>query len=588
MSKDDEQRERILDAAAEVFAENGYGGTKVAMVAERAKVTTRTVKRVVGGRSQLFAEVIAGRLTSEAADRLAAAATASAGEPAAAVLLDAAAEIFAAPGRSWSALELEALTRARRDDAVRALMSDRVDRRRASMRVLIERARRAGGLDDAVDDAAFVHFALALSVGLAVIGPVAGDQPSQRTWNALMARIGTDFAPAELLLGADREARAPWRLRIDVPDRPGGLALLIRALSTLRGYVVATSVLASGEGTRTIDVALTVPATVSAEALLATAMAAGSNGYLAPGSPDDGADLPTRVLDGATELVTNPGSAPLAAATLVEADRFEVTDATEGEDDGADVLRLQWTADRHVVLHRHWAPFARAERTRASALLRLAAEIANMEGDARAKGWVEPLGDRDTVWIRLARPEDADAVEAMHDRCSDKSLHRRYLSAVGRWREVTLRRLSGGHRGATLVVMSEQGEIVGLGHVFPDPDAQGRAAELAEIIEDAYQGRGIGTRLLRHMLELAGQLGFDEVTATVLAENTDMLRLLEATRLDWTRTAAAAVLSMRAPLPVVASGAPGRGTHHIERVRTGAVATGPAPATTGQAGGAWA
>jgi hypothetical protein len=172
---------------------------------------------------------------------------------------------------------------------------------------------------------------------------------------------------------------------------------------------------------------------------------------------DDGLDLPTQVLDAATELVTNPGSAPLAAAALVEADRFEVTDANEGEDDAVGVLRLQWTPDRHVVLHRDWARFARAEQTRASALLRLAASIAGSEGDPEALGWVEPVKGDGTVWIRLGRPEDADAVAAMHEGCSERTLYRRYLSGVAEWRDPSLRRLTGGRRGATLVVMSEDG-----------------------------------------------------------------------------------------------------------------------------------
>ena len=317
--------------------------------------------------------------------------------------------------------------------------------------------------------------------------------------------------------------------------------------------------LGSGEGTRTIDLAVTVPEAVSADVLLAAAMAAGSNGYLTKGSPDDDLDLPTRVLDGATELVTNPGSAPLAAATLVEADHFEVTDATEGEDDAADVLRLQWTADRHVVLQRDWAPFARAEKTRASALLRLAAAIAETAGDAQALGWVEPMRDGGTVWIRLARPGDADAVAAMHERCSEQSLYRRYLTGVGEWRELALRRLSGGHRGATLVAMSEEGAIVGLGHVFPDAsEGDVHTAEIAVIVEDAYQGRGIGTRLIRHMLELAERLGFTDVVGTVLAENTGMQRVLDATGLDWTRDLDESVLTMRARLPSASASPPAR------------------------------
>ena len=554
VTRDDELRRRIVDVAAELFADNGYGGTKLRMVAERAGVSPHTVRRLAGGRDQLFAEVIATKLTSEAADRLAAAAADPEAEPPLAVLLEAASQIFAAPELSWTALELEALTRAHRDDDVRAQLTARLQKRAANMKTVTEQIRRSGGIDDDVDSNALGHFALALSVGLAVVDPVMDRQPSRENWNALMARISAAFAPVELLLTADHEARTPWRLRIDIPDRPGGLALLIRTLSTLRVYVVATTVLASADGTRTIDLAVTVPAKVSPQTLLSAAMAAGSNGHVTEGSPEDSLDLPTRVLDGATELVTNPGSAPLAAATLVEADHFEVTDATEGEDDAVNVLRLQWTADRHVVLHRDWAPFARAEKTRASALLRLATAIASMQSDAQNLGWVEPITGDATVWIRLGRPEDADAVAAMHERCSERTRYRRYLAGVSEWRHINLRHLTGGHRGATLVVMSEDGAIVGLGNLFPDAPDNDHTAEIAEIVEDAYQGRGIGTRLLQHMLELAERLGFQTVVATVLAENAEMLAVLEATRLDWTRHLDQSVLTMRAPLPVAESG----------------------------------
>lgn len=560
MNSDDDRRQRIVIAAAELFTEKGYSGTKLQMVATRAAVTAHTVTRLCGGRTQLFEAVLAARLTSEAAGRIAAAAAGPASEPPLAVLLEAAAEIFAAPQRSWDVLELEALTRAPQDDDIRALESARLNERSANIKAVTEQARRAGELDADIDDAALAHFALALSVGLAMVDPVVDQQPGQAHWNALMARIGSAVAPPELLPAHDHGPRTPWRLRIDIPDHPGGLALLVRALSTLNAHVVATSVLAAGHGTRTIDLAVTVPEKVRAQTLLAAAMAAGSDGHVTEGSPDDGVDLPTRVLDGATELVTNPGSAPLSAATLVEADHFEVTNATEGEDDATDVLRLQWTADRHVVLHRAWAPFAPAEKTRASALLRLAAALSRMAGDADALGWVEPIRGESTVWIRLARPEDADAVAAMHERCSEQTRYQRYLTGVAEWREISLRHLTGGHRGATLVVMNEEGAIVGLGNVFPDAPEDSHVAELAIIVEDGYQGCGIGTRLLRHMLELAERIGFKEVVAFVLAQNGEMLRVLEATPLVWTREIEQAVLTMRAPLPVVAAGSlfPGR------------------------------
>lgn len=560
MTSDEEQRQRIIDSAAELFAENGYGGTTARMVAQRAGVTNHTVKRLTHGKAQLFAEVMAARVTSEAADLVAAAAADPDHEPPLAVLLEAAAQIFAAPERNWNTFELEALTSAQHDDDMRALMSTKLQKRWANMKAVTEHTKQAGGIDADVDGDAFVHFALALSVGLAVVDPLVDRQPSNANWNALMARIGAAIGPPDLLIEAEPGPREPWRLRVDITDRPGGLATLIRALSTLQVYVVRSTVLATGDGSRTIDLAVTLPAGVSPEALLAAAMSAGSNGYVTHGSPDDNLDVPTRVLDGAIELVTNPGSGPLGAAMLVEADNFEVTDAAEGEDDAADVLRLQWTAGQHVVLHRDWAPFARAEQTRASSLLRLATALSSVEGNSEARGWVEPIKGGETVWIRLARPDDADAVAAMHVRCSEHTRYLRYLQAVSEWRGINLRWLSGGHRGATLVAMSEAGDIVGLGNVFPDESDQPHVAEIAIIIEDAYQGRGLGTRLIRHMVELAERLGFRELVGTVLAENAGMMRVLEMTGLTWAKKTSQGVMTVRAQLPVASSGAqtPGR------------------------------
>lgn len=550
MTSDADLRQPIIDAAALLFAENAYGGTTLSAVAKRAGTSPRVVRRLIGDRAQLFAAVIDAKLTSEAADRLAAAAADPQATPPLAVLLQAAGQIFAAPERNWGLLELEVLMRARRDDDVRAAATARMSQRQRNMMAVVEQTRHAGGINDNVNDEALVHLSLALSVGLAMLEPVVDHRPSQPSWNALVAQIGASFAPVELLLAAEHEARTPWRLRVDIPDRPGGLAQLVRGLSTLHTHVVATSVLASEHDTRTIDLALTVPEGIGAETLLAVAMAVGRNGHVTRGSPDDVLDLPTRVLDSATEMVTNPGSAPLAAAMLVEADRFLVTDAVEGDDDAADVLRLQWTADRHVVLHRSWAPFARAEKSRASALLRLSAALANLQGDPEALGWIDSIKGGGTVWIRLSRPEDAEAVAAMHERCSERTRHRRYLSGAGRWRDVALRWLTGGHRGATLVAMSEEGVLIGLGNVFPDAPGDGIAAEIAVIIEDDYQGRGIGTRLVRHLIVLAERLGFQEVVATVLAENAEMLQVLEATGLAWSRESGDADITMRAPLPM--------------------------------------
>ena len=101
-----------------------------------------------------------------------------------------------------------------------------------------------------------------------------------------------------------------------------------------------------------------------------------------------------------------------------------------------------------------------------------------------------------------------------------------------------------------MVVMSEDGAIVGLGNVFPDPPEGSGAAEIALIVEDDFQGRGVGRKLLQVLIYFAMRLGFSAVVASVLAENKGMLRLLESSGLNWTTHVEESVAEMRAPLPI--------------------------------------
>ena len=209
MADDDELRQRIIEVAAELFAENGYGGTRLRTVAERAGVTPRIVKQLTGTRAEIFAQVLATRPPSESAARIAAAAADPDAAPPVSVLIEAAGDAFATPERSWNVVELEALTRAHADTEVRALETARLQARKTNLKHVTEQTRRAGGIDDRVDDDAFVHFALALSAGLAAIDSVSETRPTQASWNALMARLGAAFAPAGFLLSADHDAQVP-------------------------------------------------------------------------------------------------------------------------------------------------------------------------------------------------------------------------------------------------------------------------------------------------------------------------------------------------------------------------------------------
>jgi AcrR family transcriptional regulator/RimJ/RimL family protein N-acetyltransferase len=547
MSTDEAKRARIVTAASELFTSHGFGATTIDMVAKRAGVGVRAVGRLVGDRNELLLEVLAERGESVVADLVERAAETPDRTPPLSALIEAAHRLQQAPEASWDSLELEVLARARDDARMRTIGTERIARRSENVKAISASSRAAGGLDPGLSDNAVVHLSMALSIGLAMLDPVAEHRPTPLEWGAMIARIGAAVAPSEMLLQPEYEVSERWRVRVDIPDRPGGMSRIIRALGALHVYTVSLGVVGQGPGTRTVDLALIAPPHVSSDVILAAAESAGEHAHITVGSPDAGRDLPTRMLDAATFLVKHPEAAPTVAAGLVEADDVEVIPATAGVDDRSDILRLQWTADRHVLLTRSWAPFAGAEQARASALLRLSAAIARLSGEGDANGWIEPVRGG-TVWIRLARPEDAHAVAQMHDRCSERSRFQRYFSLT-EWRDIQLRRLSGGHRGATLVAMSRDGAIVALGNVFPESPEDAGTAEIALIVEDAHQGTGVGTALLGRMLQITPTMGFTHVVAHVLADNAGMKRLLETTGLTWTTTVEAGVASMTAAVP---------------------------------------
>ena len=143
---------------------------------------------------------------------------------------------------------------------------------------------------------------------------------------------------------------------------------------------------------------------------------------------------------------------------------------------------------------------------------------------------IEVLRDGSRVEIRALRPEDRAAVLAAVDHTSARSLYRRVFAAR---RSFTEREIAffvnvdfTNHVALIAVVKHDDGgeEIVGGGrYVMLQP---GRA-EAAFTVVDQFQGRGLGTVLLRHLAAVAGGAGIHELVAEVLPDNTPMLEVFE-------------------------------------------------------------
>jgi GNAT superfamily N-acetyltransferase len=133
--------------------------------------------------------------------------------------------------------------------------------------------------------------------------------------------------------------------------------------------------------------------------------------------------------------------------------------------------------------------------------------------------------------VRLARPDDRGAVRAFLGRLSARTVQARYLGPslplddARADLEVT-RLFDSPDFERTLVVATDGPEVRGLGE-FTVEDAE--RAELGILVEDAFQGRGIGKRLLRLLQRLAVERGLRAFTGDVAYGNSRGLALLRAT-----------------------------------------------------------
>jgi len=139
----------------------------------------------------------------------------------------------------------------------------------------------------------------------------------------------------------------------------------------------------------------------------------------------------------------------------------------------------------------------------------------------------EPLRDGTVLQIRALQPEDEGDMLAAVERTSAKSRHRRFF--------VVKRDFSETERSffmnpdfkehvALVAVTTEHDRpvIIGGGRYVVFEPAR---AELAFVVVDPWQGRGVGSLLMRHLAMIARDSGLKELVAEVLPENAAMLKL---------------------------------------------------------------
>ena len=141
------------------------------------------------------------------------------------------------------------------------------------------------------------------------------------------------------------------------------------------------------------------------------------------------------------------------------------------------------------------------------------------------------LNDGTRLQIRPIRPEDESVLARFHATLSEASVYKRYFLLLPfefRTRHERLMRLcciDYDRHMALIAERSSQREIVGVGRLIQS--AWRNEAEIAVIVCDAFQHKGIGRALVRRLIQFACDKKIQLLTASVLVENVAMRKLLE-------------------------------------------------------------
>ncbi len=198
-----ETRERLLRAAADVFAERGYDGTRVADIAAAAGVSNGALYAHFPSKADLLVDALRTHGRRLLADLFAA-------DPDRSIT-----DLLLAIGR-WlprrrdpsGYLIVEALVAARRDQDVARPMRDYIGERADWLSELVRLAQAGGELDPALSPNALAHFCLLLAMGSALVPPslhAVGDDE----WATLLARLAAALTPPCVAARPTEQTRTP-------------------------------------------------------------------------------------------------------------------------------------------------------------------------------------------------------------------------------------------------------------------------------------------------------------------------------------------------------------------------------------------
>ncbi len=140
------------------------------------------------------------------------------------------------------------------------------------------------------------------------------------------------------------------------------------------------------------------------------------------------------------------------------------------------------------------------------------------------------LRDGTRIVIRPIRPEDRQIEKDFVRHLSDESRYFRFFNAVRDLSETALTRFTQvdyDREMALIAVISENGRETEIGVARYSINPDGRSCEFAIAVADAWQRKGIGSKLMHSLMDAARSRGLQSMEGWVLSGNARMLALMD-------------------------------------------------------------
>ena len=147
--------------------------------------------------------------------------------------------------------------------------------------------------------------------------------------------------------------------------------------------------------------------------------------------------------------------------------------------------------------------------------------------------WPLPGGGEYT--IRPIRPDDAQMLQQLVQNLTPESRYFRFVSSMAQLPPSMLSRftlIDYDREMALCAVVEEEGEegvkerTIGVSRYVTNPDQS--SCEFSLLVDDGFAGKGIGSRLMLSIMDIAREKGLEQIVGLVLANNGNMLKLMKS------------------------------------------------------------